>query len=63
MPYKCCPACRQISYSAAENPIWYCPCCGEDLGSRPAIHDARSLTGLRPQKKGILCELKKRSSV
>ena len=57
MPYKACPSCRQISYSAADNRIWFCPCCGEDLSAIALIKDERQIIGLRQRKKGLLFEL------
>jgi len=47
MPYKTCPDCRQISYSADDMRCWYCPCCGESLIAEPLIRDHRCLL-LRP---------------
>lgn len=33
MPYKICPYCEKISYSAADSPSvkWLCPHCEEDI--------------------------------
>ncbi len=33
VPYKVCPYCREVSYSAAENPksSWLCPHCNRDI--------------------------------
>ena len=40
MAFKTCPDCHNISYSAADKGIWFCPCCGKELslfraGERP----------------------------
>lgn len=62
MPYKTCPSCRQISYSAADSRIWFCPCCGEDLSLNISVKDGRSLIGLGKRRPGRLYEFKKRKS-
>ena len=49
MPYKTCPDCRQISYSAESMRFWSCPCCGRELNGEPLIRDGRCLL-LRPAK-------------
>lgn len=59
MPYKTCPSCRQISYSAADNRIWFCPCCGEDLSLSISVKDGRTLIGLSKRRTGRLYEFKK----
>lgn len=46
MPWKFCPNCKQISYSAATNyESWLCPYCSNDLYSEPEydIETAKSL--------------------
>ncbi|MDO4581141.1 MAG: hypothetical protein Q4B96_00960 [Bacillota bacterium] len=53
MPYKVCPSCAQISYSAAAVQIWFCPCCGKDLSLARSVYDPQMLAGLRrrPEKR------------
>lgn len=62
MPYKTCPACRQISYSAADSQLWFCPCCGQDLSCCLSVKDHRRLLGLGRRRLGRLYEFKKRKS-
>ena len=39
MPHKLCQSCRQTSYSAAINGIWFCPYCGTELTLNQALHN------------------------
>lgn len=46
MPWKFCPACKQISYSAATHyTSWQCPYCGRELKDEPEYDslEARAL--------------------
>lgn len=48
MSFKSCPNCHNTSYSAADDSIWICPCCGEDLSLIPSGPRPCTLTRLRP---------------
>ncbi len=39
MSYKRCENCNQVSYSAHDRGIWYCPYCGKDLTYAGLITD------------------------
>lgn len=39
MAYKCCGNCNQVSYSAHDRGVWYCPYCGKDLTFAGLITD------------------------
>ena len=49
MPYKTCPRCKGISYSAADIGCWECPYCGRDL--------TRLKSSTSVQKKAAVIEL------
>jgi ribosomal protein S27AE len=54
VPWKFCPACKEISYSAATHyESWSCPHCDTDLKKEPEydINQAKALRDQnRPQK-------------
>lgn len=39
LSYKRCENCNQVSYSAHDRGIWYCPYCGKDLTFTGLITD------------------------
>ena len=39
MSYKRCESCNQVSYSAHDRGVWYCPYCGKDLTYTGLITD------------------------
>lgn len=49
MAFKTCNSCCNTSYSAAEDQIWICPCCGQDLSLMKAGERPCRLTRLRPR--------------
>jgi acetyl-CoA carboxylase beta subunit len=54
VPWKFCPACKEISYSAATHyETWPCPHCGTDLKVEPEydIHQAKALRDQNANKK------------
>lgn len=43
MPWKRCPLCNGLSYSAATNyEVWLCPYCENDISSAPECQPERS---------------------
>ncbi len=48
MPYKFCPNCFSVSYSAAEHQVWLCPGCGKDISFMPSREEAYDLRDLLP---------------
>lgn len=54
MAYKCCSNCNQVSYSAHDRGIWYCPYCGKDLtfaGLVTDVYQDRRERILQPKSK------------
>ena len=51
MPYKTCPACQQVSYSAAGDNIWICPCCGDDISMVSSSRTLGSLVSLAGKRR------------
>ncbi|HHY17979.1 MAG TPA: hypothetical protein GX524_07850 [Firmicutes bacterium] len=44
MPWKFCPYCKEISYSAATHyKTWKCPACGKELRNEPEYDNAQAL--------------------
>ncbi len=44
MPWKFCPACKQISYSAATRyDSWLCPYCAKQLKGEPEFDGAEAI--------------------
>jgi len=44
LPWKFCPSCKDISYTAATHyESWVCPVCGKELKNEPEYDSAQAL--------------------
>ncbi|MEW6723453.1 MAG: hypothetical protein AB1331_00830 [Bacillota bacterium] len=51
MPWKKCPHCQQLSYSAATNySTWPCPECGANLAMEPEYESPADLLAAGPAR-------------
>jgi len=52
VPWKFCPWCKQVSYSAATHyKTWICPYCGQELKNEPD-YDINEVQALMKEEQG-----------
>ncbi|UNC90724.1 hypothetical protein [Candidatus Contubernalis alkaliaceticus] len=53
MPYKLCPHCKKVSYSASDHPNtnWLCPYCEEDISCAESHNSLKNINLLQEENK------------